>query len=363
MRRIATVLTTMLVLAPVAAPVASAQPVEPDLVWKTTPVGQEHLYLVDVQAKGGAMFALGQAEDPWSGELPAVLRKVGDKWVRLPAPDKTNYLLYGMAVGGPNSVWVVGVGNADARDTTPLLLHWNGRTWTEVKGPDVPAGQFGEVKIAPDGALWVAGWARIGDREPGVVYRYAGGKWQPLTAGLEDSINGNVLAVFSNTDAWLGLNAGLAHWDGKTWTYVGNVPTDGSVIPTAMVNQGSKNIWLTGVQHSGTGDHPMVMRYDGKAWSSVKVPDTSGQLYDIAFWNDRPIAVGERFVDDGNHFSNYPLALRYDGSKFVTTAVPTPAGTEGTLSSLLATPTKLWTAGYTSTPSNPGYTPLTAFTR
>jgi hypothetical protein len=105
------------------------------------------------------------------------------------------------------------------------------------------------------------------------------------------------------------------------------------------------------------------MRYDGTRWTTVKVPATSGQLYDIALWKGRPIVVGERFVEDGNRFYNYPLALRYDGSKFVTTTVPTPATTEGTLTSLLATPTKLWTAGYTSTPSNPGYTPLAAFTK
>jgi hypothetical protein len=358
-----TVLATLLALAPVGATVANAQPVKPDPVWKTTPVGQEHLILVDVQAHGAAMFAIGQAEDPRSGQLPAVLRKDGGKWVRLPDPDATDYRLNGLAVGGPNDVWVTGIGNADQYETTPLLLHWNGHTWTEVKGPAVPNGQFGDIKIAPDGALWIAGWARIGDREPGVVYRYAGGKWQPLTAGLEDSVNGNVLTVFSNTDAWLGLNAGLAHWDGKTWTLVKEVPTDGSIIPTAMVDQGRKNIWLTGVQHSSTGDHPLVMRYDGTRWTTVKVPAISGQLYDIALWKGRPIVVGERFVDDGNRFYNYPLALRYDGSKFVTTTVPTPATTEGTLTSLLATPTKLWTAGYTSTPSNPGYTPLAAFTK
>jgi hypothetical protein len=46
--------------------------------------------------------------------------------------------------------------------------------------------------------------------------------------------------------------------------------------------------------------------------------------------------------------------------QFVTTTVPTPATTEGTLTSLLATPTRLWTAGYTS---NPGYTPLAAFAK
>lgn len=239
-------------------------------------------------------------------------------------------------------------------------MHWNGSAWRVVPGPRVPTGSFGEVTIAPDGTPWMTGWAEVNGSEHAVVYRYAGRKWHALTSGLEQSINGNALTVISPSDAWLGLNAGMAHYDGKSWKLVDDVPSDGSHIPTALAAVGPKDIWAVGVQHGGGpgGERPMILHYDGVSWKRVPAPAGPAQLYDVALRNNRPIAVGERFEINGDIITAKPLVLRLRGSAFVDAGSPTEA--EGVLTTVAANPTKLWTAGITITPNH--YAPYAAYT-
>ncbi|GAA0618611.1 hypothetical protein HPO96_13435 [Kribbella sandramycini] len=362
MRRIVTAFVALLLIAPLGVPAAVARQAAPDPVWTTTPVDQRDLILTEIQGDDDALFAVTQAYAPWEGQRPGVLRKDGGKWVRLPDPDLKNYELHGLVVGSVNDVWVVGASETDQPESTPRLLHWDGKSWTVMPGPDVPYGVFGDIERGPDGSLWVTGWGQVGGRERAVVYRYADGRWQSLNVGLEDSINGNVLAVLSATDVWLGLNAGLAHWDGKIWTYVDAVPTNGLVIPLAFAADDRNNLWLTGIEHVDALGRPFVLRYDGTTWTRVEVGPTTGSFKDIAIWNGQPIAVGERLKMDGRYIHSYPIAFRFDGAKFVETSIPVSPSTEGALRSLVSTATRLWTSGHTTSPDNPRYNPLAAFT-
>ena len=168
----------------------------------------------------------------------------------LPTADAHQLLTGERGDRGGHDIWAVGEDSTDPGKTRPLVLHWNGSAWRVVPGPAVSTGSFGDVTIGPDGKPWMSGWPDLGGSEHAVVYRYAGGKWQPLADGLEQSINANALTVISKNDAWL-PDPGLAHFDGKSWKVVDDLPTDGSQIPTALKAVGPKNIWLVGVQHTG----------------------------------------------------------------------------------------------------------------
>jgi len=272
---------------------------------------------------------------------------------------QTNSSLESVVVVGANDVWAVGEDRTDPMASKPLVMHWNGRKWKVVPGPAVPAGSFDDVAAGPDGAIWATGWARVDGQEHAVVYKYVGGAWKALTNGLEQSINGNALSIISANDAWLGLNAGLAHYDGKTWKLVSDVPTDGSQIPIALKAAGPKDIWFVGVHHTVDGERPLALHYDGVSWKPVSTPDEAAQLYDVALYKGRPVAVGERFEETGNSLVAKPVVMRFNGSKFVRAA--SPAGAEGTLTSADVSGGRLWTAGLVFTPAEADPSAFAAF--
>ncbi|WP_410785312.1 hypothetical protein [Kribbella sp. C-35] len=223
----------------------------------------------------------------------------------------------------------------------PLAMRWDGKAWKATTQP---------VKTN-------ASLESLGGKERAVVYRYAAGKWQALNTGLEGSINGNVLAVLSAKNAWLGLNAGLAHFDGKRWTLVKDLPTDGSQIPTGMAAAGPKNIWLVGVQYT-SGIAPLALHYNGTKWTKIAVPAGMAQLYDVALRNNLPVVVGERFADGQ---TAAPYVLQLSGSKLV--AGPAPKAATGTLTGVTTAKDRVWTVGMSAASAQSPFAALAAFSR
>ncbi|TDU90671.1 hypothetical protein EV138_4263 [Kribbella voronezhensis] len=342
---------------------AAAQPLEP-LNWTPTPTRSGPSVINDIDAKPAGTWAVGSdLVDDFMVQRPFILHWVGGQWKKTPQPMHTNSALQRIAVAGANDVWAVGEDRADPEQPKPLVMHWNGTAWKVVPAPAVPTGSFDEVKIGPDGTPWVTGWARIGTEEPAVVYRYVAGKWQALNTGLEGAINGNTLTVISRNDAWIGMNPGLAHFDGKSWKLVDALPEDGSKIPTALAAAGPKDIWLVGVGHKGgpEGETPLAMHYDGVSWKSVPTPSGSAQLYDVALWKGRPVAGGESFTSSGNIITSHPYVLDYRGGRFV--KAKSPVTGSGTVATVSAANGRLWVGGLIAATPTSQYAAFAAFTR
>jgi hypothetical protein len=329
------------------------------LQWAITATHRQPATFNDVATGAGGTWAVGGDQvDDFAVQRPLAMRWDGKTWKAIAQPVTTNATLESVAVGTAKNVWAVGEDRTDPNQSKPLAMHWNGTKWQVVKPPAVPTGSFDDVVIAPDGSAWITGWANVGGAERAVVYCYTAGKWQALNTGLEKSINGNVLTVLSATNAWLGLNAGLAHFDGKTWTLVKDVPVDGSQIPTAMAAAGPKNIWLVGVQYA-SGIAPLALHYNGTTWAQVPVPAGMAQLYDVVLRNNSPIAVGERF--EGSDQIAKPYVLQLSGSKLV--AAPAPKAATGTLTGITAATDRLWTVGMSATAPQAPFTALAAYSR
>lgn len=318
------------------------------LNWTGTPIGGGASYLDDVDSTPDGTWAVGRTlVDGFSDTRPLALQRTDGAWVATPTPIRTNAVLYSVAVAAADEVWAVGADFTDPRVSKPLVLRWNGRKWRVVRAPAVPSGAFGDVVVGSDGSVWVAGWADVDGIEHAVVYRYARGRWRLLSSGLEQSINGNALLVRSATDAWLALNPGLAHFDGKTWTLVEEFPADGSQIVVGLVAASSNSLWAVGVQHTSSGERPLALRYDGSTWTSVAVPKESAQLYDVAIWHDRPVAVGERFTHESDGtVSNQQYVLEYRNGRYAEAEAPhVPEGPNAVLTGVVAGPSRLWAVG------------------
>ncbi|MBB6567097.1 hypothetical protein HPO96_31645 [Kribbella sandramycini] len=332
----------------------TAQATPAALQWQDVPVNQASVMIDDVDATW-AVGATGESE-----QKAVVLRLDAGRWKPVAHPVKTNASLHAVAVGGPKNVWAVGDDNSVAGQPKPLVLRFDGTRWKVVPAPAVPTGSLSSVAIGPDGVPWVSGWAEVAGREHATAYRFVGGKWQPLIKGLEGSINGNTLAVVGPNDAWLGLNAGLARFDGKAWKLVADLPTDGSKIPTGLAVAGPKDIWLVGVDHTAR-ERRLAMHYDGARWTNVPVPAGWAQLYDVALHNNRPVAVGEHFIDEGDYTRNQPDVLTYNGKAFV--AAPAPKTPLGVLTGVTVTNNQLLTVGTAQDDFTTPYKGLSAITR
>src|SRR4051794_13750161 len=92
-------------------------------------------------------------------------------------PSIPNVINVPWSVGGssPTNLWAAGYAwNTRTVRGVPLLLHWDGKTWTLAKTPPVSDGEFMDVDArAPDDA-----WA-VGDDDNGALaMHWDGNKWR-----------------------------------------------------------------------------------------------------------------------------------------------------------------------------------------
>ncbi|MCZ4119917.1 hypothetical protein [Streptomyces sp. H39-S7] len=118
-------------------------------------------------------------------DRPVVLHYDGRSWTALPTPPYGG--LYGefndVAANGPHDVWAVGRTLLDENDRGhALIMHWNGRTWTRLDGPP-DAGPLTGLATTRDGIVAVGNTV---DRDSGYALRVAGTRVTslgfPLTA-------------------------------------------------------------------------------------------------------------------------------------------------------------------------------------
>ncbi|MGK5627713.1 hypothetical protein [Streptomyces sp. URMC 123] len=138
------------------------------------------------------------------------------------------------AVTGGGETWLIG-----SRDDAPVLLRWDGRGWQDVPVP--PGVVYGLHILAADD-VWAAGATNAG----AAVSHWDGQAWQQtIVHGFPRAGVGSVLAV-SPTEVWAGGSAG----------FIGGPP--GRPIP------------------------PLLVRFDGTAWSRVTLPTDFGGISSLA---------------------------------------------------------------------------------
>ena len=106
---------------------------------------------------GTEAWAVGQRRLSTYTFEPVLLHWDGSTWTTAPPPDAgTTPSLKSVAANGPADVWAVGVTDSSQPPFAGVLpIHWDGTQWTRK-----PAGDFGSrwgVDIAPRGQVWAVG--------------------------------------------------------------------------------------------------------------------------------------------------------------------------------------------------------------
>jgi hypothetical protein len=216
----------------------------------------------------------------------------GPAWETVPSadPDPTGNQLLGVSAAAPGEVWAVGArGPAEAPATT-LIERWDGERWQVVASPNV--GTVANVLRAvdarsPDDA-WAVGSASSGREDQPLILHWNGSSWTVSTvpivtggaslAGVAAIAPDDVWAVGYTGDATLGLERAFAlHWDGASWVTSSINAGSGRSLLSSMSATSSSDVWAVGYLHH----RPLAVHFNGRAWRGAVI-ESPGTLSAVA---------------------------------------------------------------------------------
>jgi len=161
----------------------------------------------------------------------------GTAWSPSPYPGDdlktSNVQPYAVWGSGPTDVWVVG--SLDhAGFASPLVLHWDGSSWSPVANPDAADG--GDASAAPN--CYLASVWGSGATDVWAVGACMGAPW----------------------------SSPILHWDGTAWS--------GSSLPDMQLSgvwgSGASDVWAVGSSTTTAGvQEEVIVHYDGHSWSTA----------------------------------------------------------------------------------------------
>jgi hypothetical protein len=201
-----------------------------------SPGSNDELYAVAATSASNA-WAAGVTQDA-AGELHTlILHWNGKAWSQLPSPTPgtMGVELYGVTATSASNAWAVGYSAVYAEGWKTLILHWNGKAWTRVPSPDPVTVKSGEltwnilqsVTAASGSNAWAVGFSETSlTGSKTLILHWNGKAWTQVpspnpSCSTCDSLYG--VAVASAHSAWAvgTVNSGglvvLLHWNGTRW--------------------------------------------------------------------------------------------------------------------------------------------------
>ncbi|WP_377270990.1 hypothetical protein [Peterkaempfera sp. SMS 1(5)a] len=349
----ATTVAGFTVLAGAAAPGAAAAGAD-TRGWTVTPLPVDKAALSRIATGGGAAFTVGFGFVGSGRDVhfaPFAAQRVGGGWVTEPTPAPDGYpdgRLDDVAVLGPEDAWAVGT--AEGPDTTALIEHWDGTSWSLVDTSGLPAGTglTGVTADRPDD-VWAVGYTVLSDGVTPLVAHWDGTSWTQVQVSDSEGDTPwdrywvSSVGATAPDDVWLvGVDGLAVHYDGRTWTRT-PVPPGQEVWLERVRSDPAHGTWAVGYDVAPDGTRtPAALHWDGTAWQAARLPaDPSAQLEDLAADTDGALAVGYRSTANGpvGYAVRVPAALGVPGHR-----VPLPDGITQ-LNSAAADGDGVWIAG------------------
>lgn len=250
------------------------------VLWDVAAADATHAWAVGSEAYSPA--------EQYTTGVPIVLFWDGSEWspVKLPALSwKGSFRL--VAAGSPTDVWVLGGPMShDIDDNVTVVLHYDGKTWSEVP---FPAGatpspmSITDMSVA-DGHVWLVGHRGT----PAVILEWTGQAWQehqPPTEcvqggtsfdGMPNFCNVTGVKAFAADDVWAAGNGAwtgflgplLYHWDGSAWKAVQVGVNQQKLALQAIDGRSPTDIWAVG-DTLMQGGGALAVRGDGTTWEVV----------------------------------------------------------------------------------------------
>jgi hypothetical protein len=239
-------------------------------------------------ARSGFLYAVAatSADNAWAvgclyqggWDKTLILHWNGTRWLQAPTLYATNagvVYLQGVTATSPSDVWIVGyTGDSYSGDQT-LLLHWNGKAWSQAP-VYIQNGVLSAVAGSSARNIWAVG---SNNGTVPLILHWHGSAWKQVhtpSAPAFTALSG-VVAI-SKRDAWaVGSSATgivIFHWNGNAWKRAHVPYVRGGAVLDGVGSVGRSNIWAVGY----TGPKPLIMHWNGTTWKEVRTPDPPGQF-------------------------------------------------------------------------------------
>ncbi|WP_194506001.1 hypothetical protein, partial [Actinomadura livida] len=309
-------------------------------------------YLYDVAAAGpDSVWIAGTQGElvvpgpiPGTGKTipgnPVVRRWKGGRWVEYDLQNLHNRgAIRDVDAAAPEDVWITGPKYGSDDRATPYLGRFNGSRFVQVETP--PGADRIDLQARAAG-VWLATATDL--------HRRTGDGWAHVTA-LPD-IERETFHVRADDDVWvLGTAAQddpalvARHWDGRSWRDAPVNPPPGDVLGfTDMIALSPTEAWAIGYTDPGPSNVPLLMRWDGTAWTSVAPPAGLNSLSEIVRGGDGTLWIIGHAIDEPAG----PGLLRYSGGaweRVPTTAVPNRSNFNAAALAVVPGTGALWTLG------------------
>ncbi len=228
----------------------------------------------------------GQACNQSSPSTPIMYHYDGKSWAAVSAPSDA-VELDKVVMTSASDGWMLGLklssGNGANATTPGLLLHYDGKSWSEVSIPGVNqlgVVQFADLSMVSATNGWLAGTIygggavtnalHAGTPSKSVLFHFDGKQWNKASTVL-DSIRGasvNSLSLVPSNDGWLigaalGTGTFFLRLSGGTWAKV-NPPTGASL--AQIVTLAANDAWAI-----GTGELPLLLHYQNGSWETISL--------------------------------------------------------------------------------------------
>ncbi|MEA2576071.1 MAG: hypothetical protein QOH93_3369, partial [Chloroflexia bacterium] len=340
------------------------------LAWRTvTTPATDSMYseLEDIEAlSADNVWTVGYE---WLNDkgYPLALHRAGETWSKASLPDTGPGYLTKVSAASASDIWAVGSRTTQLGAQT-LILHYNGTTWAEVSSPHPGAESwlYGVVALSANNAFAV-GEYRPGD-EPGVWSRPLILKWDGATWTTDSvaDLGAHITTLYgvdgsSPSEVWavgrsemsdgsdfhpLVLKRQGNQWVSSPLGNAGNLV--GSLRSIAV--DSSNLIWAAGYHRDGADNNTLVLRWNGSSWSAEPSYSAAGHetaLQDIDTKQGTGLAVGyERVATDAGDRVT-PLILHHVANTWMPMSAqevgPIVTVLEGI--SIVSANSDVWTAG------------------
>jgi hypothetical protein len=213
----------------------------------------------------------------------------GKSWARVASPSPGTYdQLWAVTATSASNAWAVGMtqNTKDAEELHTLILHWNGKTWSQVASP-TPTGlgvQLYGVKATSATNAWAVGYSAVySEGFKSLILHWNGKVWAQVPSPDPVTVKSNELTwnllqgvtATSASNAWAvgysetslnGSKTMILHWNGKTWAQVPSPNPSCSTCDSLYgVAAGSaSSAWAVGTVNSG--GIVVLLHWNGKHW-------------------------------------------------------------------------------------------------
>jgi hypothetical protein len=225
----------------------------------------------DAWAVGGVFFT---QQGPTGVQAILTEHWDGKAWTQVPAPTpagETDTDAAGVADISPTNAWMVGSPQGAGGPGPAWVEHWDGTAWTAATVAGMPAdSQLNAVRALSATNVWAVGTTRnpAAHAESPLILHYDGTSWTVMSSipspGTVSALEGvavtstGAMAVGRFTDASGTQRPLVMLWNGTTWSQL-PTPSLGTDANLTGVGGTSNNYWAVGDYGTINADNPLAL--------------------------------------------------------------------------------------------------------